>query len=306
MSVASPADRLPLTALQAFETAARTGGFATAGAVLGVSGTAVGQQVRTLEQRLGKVLFQRRPNGVELTDAGRTLYLRLTAAFAELHEAAAEVRALPARPRVVLSVLPSLGPLWLLPVLAAAGIDLGGLRIVQERDDPVELGPRGADVRLTYGGGAYPALPVEELFRDRMLPVAAPGHAGDAPGEALAEARLIHTSWGPDYASPQSWATWFAATGRGPAPDPARGIVIDRLDNAAMAARCGIGTALLPERLAAADLARGSLVAVGSGAAPLPQPYVLVARPAARPRASVAAVLRALRQGAVVARITES
>jgi DNA-binding transcriptional LysR family regulator len=41
-----------------------------------------------------------------------------------------------------------------------------------------------------------------------------------------------------------------------------------------------VGVALLPETLAAAGLARGSLVA----AAPMPHPYVMIARPAARHR----------------------
>jgi DNA-binding transcriptional LysR family regulator len=43
------------------------------------------------------------------------------------------------------------------------------------------------------------------------------------------------------------------------------------------------GVALLPETLAA-NLARGSLVAICPAAAPMPHPYVMIARPAARHR----------------------
>ncbi|MCA3438067.1 MAG: hypothetical protein INF48_12200 [Rhodobacter sp.] len=95
---------------------------------------------------------------------------------------------------------------------------------------------------------------------------------------------LIHTRWGPTYANPQSWAGWHEALGSPRRPDPGKGLSVGRLGVAATAARLGAGVALLPETLAAADLARGSLVAVGPAAAPMPHPYVMIARPAARHR----------------------
>ena len=67
-------------------------------------------------------------------------------------------------------------------------------------------------------------------------------------------------------------------------PDLGKGLSVDRLVIAATAARQGLGVALLPETLAAADLARGSLVVAGPAAGRMPQPYVMVARPSARLR----------------------
>lgn len=278
-------DRLPLNALQAFERAARAGSFAAAAAELGVSPTAISQHIRLLEDRFGKQVFHRRPNGVELTDAGRDLFLRVAGAFAELSEAAAHLKTSALRPRVVISVIASVGELWLLPQLAGLA-DRTGVQVIEESQDPVDFAGRGVDIRITYGAAAYPHQTVKTLFHDRMVPVAAPQVANGQVGSAvdLPDTHLIHTQWGPTYANPQSWTGWHEAMGSARRPDPGKGLSVDRLVIAATAARQGLGVALLPETLAAADLARGTLVAVGPAAAPMPQPYVMIARPAARLR----------------------
>ncbi|MCX7888714.1 MAG: LysR family transcriptional regulator [Rhodobacteraceae bacterium] len=291
-------DRLPLNALQAFERAARSGSFAAAAQALGVTPAAISQHVRLLEDHFGRQLFHRRANGVELTDAGRDLFLPVAGAFAALSEAAGRLRSAVERPRAVISVLSSVNELWLMPALAGLAPPAGaaGLRIIEEERDPVDFAAAGLDIRITYGAAAYPNQKVVALFRDRLLPVAAPDLAADLPGGAAAapDARLIHTEWGPAYASPQSWAGWLAATGSERRPDPGRGLTVDRLAAAAAAARQGLGVALLPATLAAADLAAGRLRAVGPAAAFMPEPYVMVARPATRHRPGAAPVWRHL------------
>lgn len=288
-------DRLPLNALQAFEQAARAGSFAAAAQELGVSPTAISQHIRLLEDRFGKQIFLRRANGVELTDAGRELFLRVAGAFAELTEAAVHLKTSASRPRAVISVIASVGELWLLPRLAGLA-DRTGVQIIEENQDPVEFASRGVDIRITYGAAAYPGHAVAVLFQDRMVPVAAPSLAAGLQGGALqaGDEVLIHTLWGPTYANPQSWGGWHEALGSPRRPDPGQGLSVDRLGIAATAARLGSGVALLPETLAAADLARGSLVAIGPTAAPMPHPYVMIARPAARHRPGVEQIWRHL------------
>lgn len=285
------AGRLPLNAMQAFEAAARTGSFAAAATDLGVTAAAVSQHVRTLEDRFGKILFLRRPNGVELTDAGRAFFLRLTGAFGDLAEAAKQLSIATARPRAVISVLPSVGELWLLPALSRLG-DTSGLQIIEDGQDPIDFVAGGVDIRISYGSAAYPHLDPLVLFQDPMLPVAAPGIAAGLTGGVAAaeEGQFIHTAWGPGSANPQSWAQWHGAQGLTRRPDPGKGLAFARLASAAEAARLGMGLALLPRSLAADYIARGDMVAVGPPAAQLPQPYVMIARPGGRPRPGVSRV----------------
>lgn len=62
---------LQLAQLRSFCLAARQGNFSETAKVLGVSRTAVWQQVRALEQRLGLTLLRRRGRAVELTADGQ-------------------------------------------------------------------------------------------------------------------------------------------------------------------------------------------------------------------------------------------
>lgn len=60
---------LPVTALRAFEAAARLRSFKAAAAELSVTPTAVSHQIKALERHAGVALFDRVPQGVRLTDA---------------------------------------------------------------------------------------------------------------------------------------------------------------------------------------------------------------------------------------------
>ncbi len=287
--------RLPLNAMQAFEAAARRGSFSAAAEDLAVTAAAISQHVRQLEARFGKQLFMRHPHGVELSDAGRELFLRVSGAFTELSQAAAHLKTAATRPRAVISVIASVDELWLLPRLAELG-DTAGIQIIEDLRDPIDFGARDVDLRITYGALAYPQHAVDVLFHDRMLPVAAPAVAAAWPDGAVAlqDGQLIHTVWGPTYGHPQSWAHWHESLGSAHRPDVGRGLAVERLGLAAAAARQGLGAALLPETLAAADLARGSLVAVGPAAARMPQPYVIVRRPGPRQRPAAESIWRHL------------
>lgn len=75
----------PLNALHAFEVAGRHLNFRRASEELGVTAGAVSQQVRKLEAFLGVVLFDRRADGVSLTEQGRAFHVRLVSSFNELH-----------------------------------------------------------------------------------------------------------------------------------------------------------------------------------------------------------------------------
>ncbi len=60
----------PLSALRAFETAARHLSFTAAADELAMTQAAVSYQIKILEERLGIRLFDRRRRKVELTEAG--------------------------------------------------------------------------------------------------------------------------------------------------------------------------------------------------------------------------------------------
>jgi DNA-binding transcriptional LysR family regulator len=68
--------------------------FRAAGEQLGVTGSAVSQSLRQLEDRLGVALFQRTTRSVALTEAGEQLYRGLAPAVAEVRGALAALDAM--------------------------------------------------------------------------------------------------------------------------------------------------------------------------------------------------------------------
>ncbi len=82
----------PLTALRAFEAAARHLSFKAAADELGLTPTAISHQIRLLETVAGGALFRRRPRPLTLTSAGAALFLVVRGNFETIAEAFAGVR----------------------------------------------------------------------------------------------------------------------------------------------------------------------------------------------------------------------
>ena len=269
-------DLPPLTALRAFEVAARRGSFTEAGAELGVTAAAVSQQVRNLESYFAKQLFLRQGNRITLTDAGRAVYPRLEQAFSDIAALSGAIRENQKRARLVVSVTPSLAELWFLPRLKGFSWETGiELRI---EDDPVAFSREGVDLRVTYGAAYYPDHRIEVLFNDRIVPVCAPGFVAGMTGgiAGLSDDQFLHTDWGPSYATQPSWALWMARARIARYPDPAAGLRLPLTSLAIAAAREGLGLALVPERVAGRDLIEGRLVIPDPTFLPMTSDYVLI------------------------------
>lgn len=71
--------------------AARTENFARAAERLAMSPPAVSQQIRALEDHLGRTLFTRAPSGVALTEAGRSFLVVVGDALGRVEAAADEL-----------------------------------------------------------------------------------------------------------------------------------------------------------------------------------------------------------------------
>src|ERR1700761_1707432 len=82
----------PLSALPAFEAAARFGSFSKAGQELNASQPAISQQIRQLEEAVGQPLFRRKSQGVVLTPAGEDLLQAVQTGFDALREVMARLR----------------------------------------------------------------------------------------------------------------------------------------------------------------------------------------------------------------------
>src|SRR3979409_111244 len=109
--------KVPLHALPGFIATARLGNLSRAPASLHRPARRLSHQVRGREDQLRKRLFERRPRGLALTEAGERLFAAVAPHY-DILEAALR----PARERgdqaLTISVMPSVASSWLLPRLA--------------------------------------------------------------------------------------------------------------------------------------------------------------------------------------------
>ena len=113
--------RLPLNTLAAFRAVAELQNLRAAADVLHLTHSAISQQIRVLEERLGFELFERRGRRVVLNPAGQALLRSVQSALAQLDDGvqAAAAAASGEAQRLRVTVLPSFAQRWLCRASAA-------------------------------------------------------------------------------------------------------------------------------------------------------------------------------------------
>jgi LysR family glycine cleavage system transcriptional activator len=248
----------PLSALRAFEAAARHGSFKHAANELAVTPTAISHQIRVLEQYTGLTLFERQVRKVVLTDAGAQLYPVLRDGFNAFASVLQRLETAQPRRRVVISATNAFMARWLAPRVADfrklhPAIDLE----LHASDQAVDLGADGADIAIRYGRGPYPGMLAEPLFSDCFAPLCSP-QLGPIGAADLARVPLIDFKWVHDHRLNPTWKNWFAAAGLPWRAGPGQLLFSDE-GHAIQAALAGQGIALLSLELVADDIAAGRL-----------------------------------------------
>ena len=258
-------DRLPpLTALRAFEAAARHMSFAGAAEELNVTPAALSFQIKSLETHLGEPLFRRLNRAVELTEAGRALAPGATEGFTRLQAAWRAARRSTETGVVTVTAGPAFTAKWLAPRLfkfAAAHPEIelrfaASMKLLDfERDE--------IDVAIRFGlphGKDDAGLYSEPLVREWMTPMMSPALAEEIRTPAdLARATLLSQDDLRWLKPLIDWNMWFRVAGLG-AP-PKGGPHFSQADHAIDAAISGGGVVLGRGSLAASALLNGQLVA---------------------------------------------
>lgn len=250
---------LPLSALRAFEAAARLGSFKAAATELAVTPTAVSHQIRALEAQTGLALFDRQVRKVALTEAGAQLFPVLRDGFDAFEATLARLTQQRARIQVSISATNAFTVKWLVPRMSDfrsqhPGIDLQ----LQASDELADLRSTAVDIAIRYGRGPYPGLVTQPLFTDRFAPVANPRLGVTSPAD-LARVPLIRFDWKQAHPENPTWERWFAVA-QLPLPQQASQLRFSDEGHAIQAAVAGHGIALVSLALIADELEAGHLV----------------------------------------------
>jgi len=169
--------------LSVFYGVARAGSVNTAAKWLHTSQPAISRELRTLEERLGVLLFDRLPRGMQLTEAGRTLmsYAERIFGLEEAAERAMRDLADLEGGELAIGASNTLG-VYVLPPLVAAfhrrypkvsvSLDIGNTQAIATGvlDSRFALG-------FVEGRVSDRALEAKEFHRDRIVAVVTPTHA---------------------------------------------------------------------------------------------------------------------------------
>jgi LysR family glycine cleavage system transcriptional activator len=285
-------DRLPpLTALRAFEAAARHLSFAQAAAELHVTPAALSFQIKSLEEHLGHPLFHRLNRAVALTEAGRALLPGASEGFTALAMAWRAARRVTESQRLTVTAGPAFTAKWLAPRLfdfaqKHPGIELrfsASLRLMDFDRDEI-------DGAIRYGMGSDEGLYSRPLMDEWLTPMMAPALVADYPDAAsLAGAVLLHQDDIAFMRPRTDWSAWFKAAGLGEAPRG--GPRFSQADHALDAAITGGGVILGRLSLARGALRDGTLIAPFPLALRTPAKFRFVCPEGTETRPQVAAFL---------------
>ena len=255
---------LPLNALRAFEAAGQYGSFTAAAASLTVAQSAVSRHVIVLEKFLGTPLFERRPQQLVLTEAGRHLLPVVTRSFDRIDQALGDIIKERGTPKRILRVAlpPTFAFQLAIPILRDFRAEHTELTIEIASRPSGEPDGESA-IAISYSEPRVTDAINDLLWMERLAILCAPGALAGGSGrpdlpELVARHDLLHVRIG-GRPHQHMWQLMARAMGR---PDLAvdRGIVFDTAQLAVQYALSGDGLALVDPMLFRDDLAAGRLV----------------------------------------------
>ncbi|MGB3539224.1 MAG: LysR substrate-binding domain-containing protein [Mesorhizobium sp.] len=248
----------PLAAVRVFEAAARHLSFTRAAEELGMTQAAVSYQIKVLEERVGTLLFLRKPRQVALTEPGQHLAAAAGDAFALLAQAYAEARG-DAEGVLSITTVLTFASNWLARHLGSFQMAHPSLAVrVDASGTLLDLTRENFDIAIRSGKGKWPGLVTHPLVWADFTPMLSPGLAAKIGGVKepadLLKLPILEPSdpW---------WLQWFTAAGvpttdLATRPDSRMGAQTYEA-NAAIA---GQGVAILTRPFFLAELAEGRLI----------------------------------------------
>ncbi len=254
----------PLSALAAFDAAARHGSFTVAARELGIGQPAISHAVRRLETELATPLFRRLHRGVELTDSGRVLADAVRAGLATIADGIDELR----RRRqegggtVTIGTSTATAVHWLIPRLARFKLTAPSIDVQCITSDTNSFDLESLDLFIPIGRGTWPHRNRWPVARELVYPICSPGFARTlgalpVPVERLRELPLLHVQ--ERHRSRLTWSQWFAAVGVD-APSERGATVANDYTVLLQAVQAGHGVALGWHHIVADLVTQGAVV----------------------------------------------
>ncbi|WP_129792006.1 LysR substrate-binding domain-containing protein [Sphingosinicella sp. CPCC 101087] len=236
----------PLSALEAFVHAARTGSVKAAAEALALSSPALTRRIQALERHVGHPLFERRHQSIHLNEAGERLLGDVGPALDAIGVAIERASGKGELMRLKLAVLPLFASYQLMPRLSKLREIEPDLHIdIDTRPHALARLDEGLDVAITLTREVEPPLYARRLGANRVVAIGA-RHLAEGPRALTAPAQLREATVLLHRDLPDAFDAWREAVGL-PGLEPA---AIDMFDSGQLilnAAAEGLGVAFMFE-----------------------------------------------------------
>ncbi len=275
---------IPLNALRAFEAVGEKLSFTAGGQALNVSQSALSRHVQTLEDVLGCQLLIRKPHGLELTQAGKTLLPAITRSFDRIQREMNEIirnRGKETHLRTLrVHMAPSFMQKIAVPALKYFKQEYPDILIDLSSSNATGMPKEETDIAVVWDRPQVSQSVSDLLWMVRSAPVCSPelaqAHAGKTLQDFLRDAELLHVKL-QGQARGIMWASY--AQRMGLQVDTNRGVAFETASLAVSAAISGAGVALMDLDLFAIEIASGQLVVPYDAAIEEGFGYFLMLRP---------------------------
>lgn len=260
-----------LNSLATFEVAAKHLSFTVAATELNVTQAAVSQQIRYLEKALGKSLFLRKHNALELTVEGRGLLQAISIGLDSISHAVADLNGFPVDKTVTCSATVAVASHWLKPLtdkFTALNPDVSFVILASDEDDTLRNFEE-VDVSIICGNERCEVGDeLHFLFPEVVKPVCSPeflkefGPFDDPSALARVNLMQLHQKHWNSAAigwQPITWQHWFNTVGH-PVHENLKGLVSNSYDLLVNAALKSEGAILGWQHIVHNDLKSGKLV----------------------------------------------
>ncbi len=249
---------ISLRGLRTFCVAARYKSFRTAGDELFITASAVSHQIKSLEQELGKELFNRNGRDLGLTETGRSLYEDVGPLIEQLNTIAARYKTGASSSSIRISVQPFFASEYFVPRLSEFTADHPEINIqVGTSDESAEKHPSDTDLSIRLFRSPPANLQAHLLFPLRMVPAGSP--------ELLESLTIENNTIKSQFpiivheTHPKAWAQWSRVSGI-QLPQKSKVTRLDSMIAVVRAAQRGIGAALVPVPVGQLWFDEGSIV----------------------------------------------
>ncbi|MBE0532119.1 MAG: LysR family transcriptional regulator [Rhodospirillales bacterium] len=247
----------PFRPISVFYSLARFQSVAKAAAELGVTPSAVSQQVRVLEKQLGATLVTKKGRQIRLTETGERFFEMIASDIEHIVDATQQISGARKATLLTIRATPSISTKWLLPRMPRFANENPMLDIrLDGTNEPTDFSRDDVDVEIRHGTGEWPGLFIHPLTDEYFLPVCSPQYAApfSMRPEEITGKCLIHS-----VKSQVQWKRWFAQQNI-PSEGGWRKIYFDRSHMAVDAAVVGMGIALESMLMMEKELKEGLLI----------------------------------------------